>query len=329
MISRILAPLLVVTALSAATYDENYRVTDLDKTVESNFNLFMHGDFERIIRYDMINMDEDDNSFDEIVDMASQEVSQLQDAGKSVQVTIIGHTNRPTDDVNERTVDSDTYANHIQNWFRYSLDTNSSQKRSKNYAQEVQDALVDAGIDRNITYVEMRGGSDQGFTEATDEGRDLSNRVMVALYVSGVQDIDSDRDGVFDYLDECPETPVGFQVDPKGCPRKSELQLNFKTSSDKILQESYPAIQRFAKFMKENPMYKAELIGHTDSRGNAAFNMDLSQRRAAAAKAALIAEGVEASRLKSSGRGELDPIATNRTKEGRLANRRTEVHLTY
>ncbi|SFV65347.1 Outer membrane protein A precursor [hydrothermal vent metagenome] len=391
MINKILVPLLLVSVLNAATYDENYRVTDLSKTIETNFNVFMDGNFERIIRYDMINMngEDDDNSSAEVIDAASKEVKKFQDEGKGVKVTIIGHTNRPTDDINEKTIDSDTYAKKIQNWFRYSLDTNNSQDRSENYVKEIQDAIVNAGVDRNITYVELRAGRDQGFTEATVEGRDLSNRVMVTLYVHDRPDIDSDRDGVFDridkcpnsprgyvvdekgcsidsdgdgvldykdkcpktpkgvevtsegcsidsdkdgvydYLDVCPQTPLGLKVEKNGCPLKSTLHLNFKISSDKILEESYPEIQRFSKFLKENPIYKAEIIGHTDSIGKAVINMDLSERRANSVKAALIAEGIDASRITALGRGELDPIETNRTKEGRLLNRRTEVQLSY
>ncbi len=391
MISKILAPLLLVTILSAATYDENYRVTDLNKTIKENFNVFMNGNFERIIRYDMINMNEkdNDNSSAEVIDRVTKEIKRLEDNDKSAKVTIIGHTNRPTDDMNERTIDSDTYANKILNWFRYSLDTSTSKDRSENYAKEIQDALVDAGVDRKITYTEFRGGSDQGFTEATTQGRKLSNRVMVTLYVYAKPDIDSDRDGVFDkvdkcpssprghrvdidgcsidsdgdgvldykdqcprtakgvkvtskgcpvdgdkdgvydYLDKCPQTRVGSEVDKNGCPLKSTLDLNFETSSNMILEESYSEIQRFAKFLRENSTYKVAIIGHTDSRGKAVLNMSLSQRRAASVKAALVAEGIDSNRITASGRGELDPIMTNRTEEGRLKNRRTEVELSY
>ena len=385
----ILAPLLLAASLNAATYDDNYRVTDLNKTIKPNYNVFMQGDFERIIRFDMISMDDDsdNNSAKTIVDKTVKTVKELQDDGKSVKVTIIGHTNRATDDENELSIDSDTYANTIQNWFRYELDTNSSKEISEDYAKEIKDQMLDANLSKEILFTEYRGGLDQGFSEGTTEGRDLSNRVMVTIYVyetididsdgdgvfdrkdkcpntprgsvvdkngcpvdsdgDGVLDykdqcpktpkgvavdikgcpLDSDKDGVYDYQDKCPETSLGLKVDPNGCPLKSKLHLNFKTSSDKILHESYPEVQRFAKFMKENPMYKAEIIGHTDSMGKAVKNMDLSQRRAASARAALIADGVDASRLTSSGRGELDPIESNRTPEGRRANRRTEVQL--
>lgn len=380
--------LLLITSLSASTYDENYRVVDLNKSIPANDNVFMNGDFEKIIRFNMINMNDEDNrsaQVDEVVD----QVKSFQEQGKDVKVTIIGHTNRATDDENERTIDSDTYANKIQNWFRYSLDTNSSQKISVDYAETIKEKLLDANLSKDILFVESRGGLDQGFTDATTEGRDLSNRVMVTLYVEKPLDIDSDRDGVFDKMDKCPNTPRGSRVDKYGCPIdsdgdgvldykdncpdtpkgvavdthgcpldsdndgivdykdkcqgthagvtvdlngcaiKSTLHLNFQTSSAVILQESYPEVEQFATFLKENPGYKAEIIGHTDSVGKAGLNMILSQERAASVKKALIADGVEESRLSTAGRGELDPIESNRTKEGRLANRRIEVVLVY
>ncbi|MEA2074018.1 MAG: OmpA family protein [Campylobacterota bacterium] len=391
MRTLLLTPLLLVASLSAATYDENYRVVDLNKSIEANYNVFMHGDFEQIIRYEMISMedDSDNNSSAEVVDKAIKKIQEIEDAGKTVKVSIIGHTNSATDDMNEKSIDSDTYANKIQNWFRSEFDTNTSNDLATEYAEEIKEMFLDENISQEILFPESRGGLDQGFTEATSEGKELSNRVMVTLYVYEKVDIDSDGDGVFDlvdkcpnsprgnivdndgcpvdsdgdgvldykdtcpktpqgvavdtkgcpldsdkdgvvdYKDKCPETPLGLQVDPNGCPLKSKLHINFKISSDKILEESHPEVQKFAQFMKDNPTYKAEIIGHTDSRGKAVVNMDLSQRRAESAKNALIAEGVDASRLTSSGRGELDPIGSNRTLEGRRANRRTEVQLSY
>jgi len=384
----ILAPLLVAVSLNAQqveTYNDNYRVIDLNRTVQKNTDTFMHGDFEKIIRYEMIDMD-DEESAQTIVDTAVEKIEEIIDGGREVKVTIIGHTQTVIDE-NEKRVDSDVYANVIQNWFREDFDLNSSISSSQNYAEDIEQMIIDSNISEEILYVENRGGLDQGFSEGTSEGKDLSHRVMVTLYVSKLADIDSDRDGVFDkddkcpnsprgykvdadgcpidsdgdgvldykdqcpqtpegvdvdtkgcpldtdgdgvydYKDKCPQTPLGLQVDPNGCPLKSKLHLNFKTSSDKILKESYSEIQRFATFMKENPMYNAEIIGHTDSKGKAIKNMDLSQRRAASAMKALVAEGVDASRLKSSGRGELDPLESNRTPEGRKVNRRTEVQL--
>ncbi|MEA1983141.1 MAG: OmpA family protein, partial [Campylobacterota bacterium] len=333
--------------------------------------------------------DSDNNSSNEVVQKAVKKIQMLEEEGIEVKVSIIGHTNRHTNDTNEVSIDSNTYANKIQNWFRYSLDANTSEDLSANYAQEIADMFLDENVSEDIIFTESRGGVDKGFSDGTKEGRELSNRVMVILYVSPKLDIDSDGDGVFDATDKCPntprgskvdkdgcpvdsdgdgdgvldykdqcpqtpkgvavdtkgcpldsdkdgvvdykdrcvKTPFGLNVDPNGCPIKSKLHLNFQIGSDKILEESYVEVKRFAKFMKENPSYNAKITGHTDSRGKAVINMDLSQRRAASAKKAVIAEGVEASRLISAGRGELDPIGSNRTIEGRRANRRTEVEL--
>ncbi len=64
--------------------------------------------------------------------------------------------------------------------------------------------------------------------------------------------------------------------------------------------------------------------GHTDDRGDASYNQELSQRRAQAVVAFLIDQGVDRSRLTAVGVGETQPIASNKTKRGRATNRRVE-----
>jgi len=141
--------------------------------------------------------------------------------------------------------------------------------------------------------------------------------------------LDTDGDGVYDYLDKCPGTPPSFKVDINGCPLQATLRLTFASNSYEIREDSYQEVVKFAKFLNENQQYKVDIVGHTDSVGKKVGNMTLSQGRANATREALIKEGVDASRLKSRGRGELDPIANNRTKEGRQTNRRIEVKLYY
>jgi OOP family OmpA-OmpF porin len=68
-------------------------------------------------------------------------------------------------------------------------------------------------------------------------------------------------------------------------------------------------------------------IGHTDSIGSNAYNQKLSLRRASAVKAYLVSKGIEANRIYTEGKGETQPVADNRTKEGRAKNRRVEIEV--
>jgi OmpA-OmpF porin, OOP family len=68
-------------------------------------------------------------------------------------------------------------------------------------------------------------------------------------------------------------------------------------------------------------------VGHTDSIGSVAYNLKLSLRRANAVKAYLVSKGVEADRIYTEGKGKSQPIASNRTKEGRAKNRRVEIEV--
>lgn len=67
------------------------------------------------------------------------------------------------------------------------------------------------------------------------------------------------------------------------------------------------------------------IVGHTDSIGSASYNQDLSLRRAQAAAALLVADGVARSRIRTDGKGLSEPVASNETAEGRQQNRRVEV----
>lgn len=99
----------------------------------------------------------------------------------------------------------------------------------------------------------------------------------------------------------------------------------FDVNSDKIKPESYGILKEIGTVLKENPGVKVKIIGHTDSDGDDAKNLDLSKRRAASVKNALSAEfGIEASRLETDGKGETQPSDPNTTPQGKANNRRVE-----
>jgi OmpA-OmpF porin, OOP family len=151
--------------------------------------------------------------------------------------------------------------------------------------------------------------------------------VVEAVAVAAVI-LDSDKDGVLDDADKCPATPSGYKVDAEGCPMMATLRLNFATSSNGVDAEGLAKVTEFATFLKASPMFKASIVGHTDSVGSEKSNEKLSLKRAEKVKSLLIEQGVEANRLSASGKGESSPIASNATKEGRAENRRIEVSLT-
>ncbi len=84
-------------------------------------------------------------------------------------------------------------------------------------------------------------------------------------------------------------------------------------------------IQSLASSLNQYPGTDIKVIGHTDSRGTEQYNMNLSEKRAAAVKAYAVSQGVPSSRLITIGKGFSEPIADNATDAGRAANRRVEI----
>lgn len=102
--------------------------------------------------------------------------------------------------------------------------------------------------------------------------------------------------------------------------------IYFDSGSDKIKPESSGTMKEIATVLKENPTVKIKIIGHTDSDGDDAKNLDLSKRRSISVKNALSTEyGIEALRIETDGKGETEPIAPNSTSEGKAKNRRVEL----
>lgn len=150
---------------------------------------------------------------------------------------------------------------------------------------------------------------------------------------------DVDGDGIADIDDKCPDKPGPKSTG--GCPviteeKKQEIvtkiniaakSIQFETASDKIKVSSYPELDNIVNLMNLYPETKWSIEGHTDSQGNDASNLDLSNRRAASVRKYFEDKGINNSRLKSEGFGETVPIADNATASGRAQNRRVEIKL--
>jgi len=208
--------------------------------------------------------------------------------------------------------------------------------------------------DSDETIINFGGGVKYAITKAAslradvraiygDEDSDLDTLATLGLtYVFGNSSasapapaepepapLDSDGDGVTDDMDKCPGTAARLAVDSDGCPRMSiesvsiDLEVLFDTNKADIKAGSMPEIQRVADFMYTYPKSTAVIEGHTDDRGEASYNQDLSQRRADAVRGVLVNEmDVEAGRVTAKGYGEDQPRASNDTRDGRQQNRR-------
>ena len=103
------------------------------------------------------------------------------------------------------------------------------------------------------------------------------------------------------------------------------LYLNFDTGSANLQASSNSQIDQIAAMLKSNAALSVEVAGHTDNVGAADANQKLSETRAAAVVKALASRGVQAGRLTAKGYGATQPIADNRTEDGRGKNRRVEL----
>jgi len=150
---------------------------------------------------------------------------------------------------------------------------------------------------------------------------------------------DSDGDGVPDGIDRCPDTPRGAKVDAHGCPEAPKAAplfepgqkalvlegVSFDSDKATLLPASQVVLDRVAASLAAWPDVRVEVAGFTDSTNTVKHNAKLSQRRAEAVRDYLTSKGVAPGRLVAKGYGESNPIADNKTKEGRAKNRRVEL----
>ncbi|HXB06964.1 MAG TPA: OmpA family protein [Puia sp.] len=105
----------------------------------------------------------------------------------------------------------------------------------------------------------------------------------------------------------------------------STTGILFDINSATVKGESYGALKDIADVLKDNATVQVKIVGHTDSDGDAAANLTLSQKRAAAVKDALVREfGIDATRIQTDGKGATQPLAPNTTPTGKAQNRRVE-----
>ncbi len=154
----------------------------------------------------------------------------------------------------------------------------------------------------------------------------------------GCPDPDNDGDGIPDVRDKCPNEPETFNGldDEDGCPDEGKVviegsdivileKVQFKRGSAEILPESDEILDAVTAALKGHPEFLVlEVAGHADERGNEDLNLRLTRARAAAVVDALVARGVQRSRLVSQGYGKYCPLDPAHTDAAWEKNRRVE-----
>ncbi|WP_313622425.1 outer membrane protein OmpA [Achromobacter sp.] len=128
----------------------------------------------------------------------------------------------------------------------------------------------------------------------------------------------------------CDGVPVAQQK-AKPAPMAAKVVFNADTFFDfdkSVLKpEGRQLLQQVAQQSRTIDLETIIAVGHTDSIGTEEYNQKLSERRAASVKAYLVSLGIDPNRIYTEGKGELQPIASNKTKEGRAQNRRVEIEI--
>jgi len=136
---------------------------------------------------------------------------------------------------------------------------------------------------------------------------------------------DSDKDGVPDFRDKCPDTPMGAPVNGTGC--WTIKGINFDYNKWDIKPQYYDVLNESGKVLFLNPTMKIEIQGHTDEIASEEYNQMLSEKRAEATREYFVLRGIEPDRITTRGFGETRPIASNDTPEERAKNRRIEIKI--
>ncbi|UCE87754.1 MAG: OmpA family protein, partial [Deltaproteobacteria bacterium] len=103
--------------------------------------------------------------------------------------------------------------------------------------------------------------------------------------------------------------------------------VNFDFDKAEVRADAAVILDEAASILKRNPDVRVQIDGHTDATGPEVYNQGLSERRAEAVERYLVEQGVAAESLSTVGYGEMKPVASNETRDGRALNRRVELQV--
>jgi OmpA-OmpF porin, OOP family len=187
--------------------------------------------------------------------------------------------------------------------------------------------VTDSGTGKPVQANIVFYGPSMVFVSSSEEGSYKAGLLPKSLYSVRVE-----SHGYFGYFAKINlikqqerQLEINFTLRPVSVGTSVNLQsVLFKQSTPDMLPESYDELDMVVDFLKINPTVEIELEGHTDNAGDAEANLKLSHERVAVVKNYITQKGIAPRRIQGIGYGGANPIASNRTEEGRRLNRRVE-----
>ncbi|NND90432.1 MAG: OmpA family protein [Granulosicoccus sp.] len=173
----------------------------------------------------------------------------------------------------------------------------------------------------------LGGCASKGDTVTGTEGSSVSASSTPAADDPAMQD--ADQDGILDAQDACAGSTLRALVDASGCEIVTGVieGIKFGPNETDLSVESREVLSKYVDVFKRYPDVVVAVEGHTDNRGPAADNLELSKQRVLSVVRYMVANGISADRIKPYGYGESRPRAPNATVEGREQNRRIEINI--
>ncbi len=168
---------------------------------------------------------------------------------------------------------------------------------------------------------------------AANKSNSLTGQYLVVLPAGRTYSVSANKEGYFFYSQsfEVPKTAhfqeIKKDIELKPIEKGAKVVLNnifFETGKATLTSQSRLELEKAIELLRVNPSMVIEIGGHTDNVGDDTYNMKLSHDRAKSVREYLVSGGINSDRVQAKGYGELNPVATNDTEDGRKANRRTE-----
>lgn len=192
----------------------------------------------------------------------------------------------------------------------------------------VTDELSGDMLGADVIITNLNTGEEIGVMRSDDEDGEYN----VVLIPGDEYSLTAEREGYLFHSERfsIENTEEGYDIrkDIKLTPigsGRTNLLVFFDFDKFTLQDISIPELQRIVRFMNKNPDLSISLEGHTDDRGDDAYNKNLSQQRANSVKEYLVENGIDDTRIKTVGYGESKPLMNEQTEEARAMNRRVEM----